>query len=118
VCVIRHAKAVTCVTFFGLRAALTVHLEDRTTYDLGTWMVAVDSPGTDPLELVDRLFPAVLLRPLRLGDECTLDGDPRPHRIAGIHGDTAVVYLAALPNVARRRVRLHDCIPYPDTEAS
>jgi hypothetical protein len=91
--------------------------EDRTTNDLGTRMAAVDSPGTDPIELVDRLFPAVPLRPLCLGDECTLDGDPRPHRIAAIHGDMAIVYLATLPNVNHRRVRLHDCIPFPDSEA-
>jgi hypothetical protein len=80
-------------------------------------MAAVDAPEADPLELVDRLFPAVPLRPLRPGDECTLDGNPRPHRIAGIQGDIAVVYLVALPSVTYRRVPLHDCIPYPDTEA-
>jgi hypothetical protein len=80
-------------------------------------MAAVDTSGTDPLELADRLFPAVALRPLRPGDECTLDGDPRPHRIAGIQGEIAVVYLAALPSVTHRRVPLHDCIPYPDAEA-
>jgi hypothetical protein len=82
-----------------------------------TRMAAVDTPGTDPLELVARLFPAPPLHALREGDECMLDGDPRPHRIAAIHGDMAVVYLAALPSVTYRRVRLDDCIPYPDTEA-
>lgn len=77
----------------------------------------MDTPGTDPLELVDRLFPAPPLRALRPGDGCTLDGDPRPHRIATIQGDMAVVYLAALPSVTYRRVLLDDCIPYPDAEA-
>lgn len=80
-------------------------------------MAAVDTPGTDPLELADRLFPATPRRELLPGDGCTLDGDPRPHRIARIQGTTAIVYLAALPSVSYRRVRLDDCIPYPDAEA-
>jgi hypothetical protein len=77
----------------------------------------VDRQWTDPLELADRLFPAVPLRPLRPGEGCTLDGDPRPYRVAAISGDVAVVYLAALPSATYRRVRLDDCIPYPDAEA-
>ena len=78
--------------------------------------VAVETPGSDPLDLVDRLFPAPPLRTLHQGDECTLDGDPRPHRIAAIQDDMAVVYLVALPSVSYRRVRLDDCIAYPDAE--
>jgi hypothetical protein len=80
-------------------------------------MAAVDTSGTDPLELADRLFPSAPCRELLPGDRCTLDGDPRPHRIARIQGDMAIVYLAALPSVSYRRVRLDDCIPYPDAEA-
>ena len=76
----------------------------------------MEAPGTDPLELADRLFPATPLPSLGEGDGCTLDGDPRPHRIAAIQGDMAVVHLAALPSVSYRRVRLDDCIPYPGTE--
>lgn len=76
----------------------------------------MDSPGTDPLELADRLFPAVSLPPLHPGDGCTLDGDPRPYRVAAINGDMAVVHLVALPSVTYRRVRLDHCIPYPDAE--
>lgn len=77
----------------------------------------MDTPATDPLELVDRLFPAAPLPPLHVGDGCTLDGDPRPHRVAAIHGNMAVVFLVALPSVTYRRVRLDECIPYPDVEA-
>jgi hypothetical protein len=73
-------------------------------------------PESDPLELVDRLFPEPELAPLRAGDPCTLDGDPRPYRIASIHGDVAVVYLAAMPSATYRRIRLDDCIAYPDEE--
>jgi hypothetical protein len=80
-------------------------------------MPAVEAPGTDPLELADRLFPASALPTLREGDGCTLDGDPRLHRIAAIQGDMAVVYLAALPSVTYRRVHLDDCIPCPGAEA-
>ena len=77
----------------------------------------MDAPGTDPLELADRLFPGPQLPALRPGDACTVDGDPRPHRVAAIQGDMAVVYLVALPSATYRRVRLDDCIAYPDAAA-
>lgn len=77
----------------------------------------MEPSGPDPLELADRLFPVQPLPALREGDACILDGDPRPHRIAAIQGDMAVVYLAALPSVTYRRVPVGDCIPHPGTEA-
>jgi hypothetical protein len=102
---VRHTADVICVTLPGLRERPAAHHG------------AVDTPGSDPLELADRLFPERRLPALLPGDGCTLDGDPRPHRIAAIQGDMAVVYLAALPSATYRRVRLDDCIPYPEAEA-
>jgi len=64
--------------------------------------------------LIDRLFPGLPLPPLGVGDTCVLDDDPRPHRVAAIVGDMAVVYLAALPSATYRRVPVHDCIPLVD----
>jgi len=74
----------------------------------------VDNPQSDPIALIDRLFPEPDLTVLCEGDPCTLDGDPRPHRVAAIQGDMAVVYLTALPSATYRRVRLEDCIGLPD----
>jgi hypothetical protein len=78
----------------------------------------VDNPQADPIALIDRLFPEPALTALCEGDPCTLDGDPRPHRIAAIQGDMAVVYLAALPSATYRRVRLDDCIGLPDEQTA
>jgi uncharacterized heparinase superfamily protein len=79
-------------------------------------MDTVDTPASDPIELIDRLFPEDHATTLQVGDACTLDGDPRPHRIASIRDDMAVVYLAALPSATYRRVRLDECIGFADTD--
>jgi hypothetical protein len=83
-----------------------MHPSDRSPKDL-----------PDPLELVERLFPVSATPPLLPGDRCLLDGDPRPWRVAAIHGDTAIVYLAYAPSASHRRVPLDDCIPLPEREA-
>jgi hypothetical protein len=80
-------------------------------------MATLDEAGPDPLDLVERLFPVPQEPELQPGDWCMLDGDHRTHRIASIHGDMAVVYVPRIPSVTYRRVRLDDCIPYPEAEA-
>ncbi len=76
-----------------------------------------ESDGEIVMALVDRLFPLRPMRDLRPGDMCVLDGDHRPYKIASVHGEMAVVYVPRIPSVTYRRVRLDDCIPYPEAEA-
>ena len=78
----------------------------------------VATSDLDPRALADLLFPLPEPIELQAGDACVLDGDPRPHRIASISGDTAVVHLEAYPSATYRRVRLDDCIPLGEGDAA
>jgi hypothetical protein len=69
------------------------------------------------VDLVARLFPGPEPRAVEAGDACTLDGDPRLHRVAAVRRDSAVVYLAALPSATYRRVPLEHVIPLDEQTA-